>query len=181
MNLAAYEINQRNILINANNPAEPDQLVQRGADRSRGFEAEFIGFIRPEWHFYSGYSYIDAKIVTDADSRLEGQRKENTSKNSVNVWTRYNFTKIKAFREFGVGAGYLFQSSKIPWFTRNFTLPSYSTVDAALYYAPSKTNIQLALNVNNVLNKDYFIGAQNYLRLFPGAPRNYLLTATYKF
>ncbi|RTZ49350.1 TonB-dependent receptor [Chryseobacterium arthrosphaerae] len=41
LNLAVYEVNQRNIIINANNPSEPDELIQRGADRSRGFEAEF--------------------------------------------------------------------------------------------------------------------------------------------
>lgn len=42
INLAVYEINQRNILMNANDPTQPDLLVQRGADRSRGFEAEIV-------------------------------------------------------------------------------------------------------------------------------------------
>ena len=35
--------------------------------------------------------------------------------------------------------------------------------------------------VNNIFDTTYWIGAQNYLRLFPGAPRNFMLTATYKF
>jgi iron complex outermembrane receptor protein len=51
----------------------------------------------------------------------------------------------------------------------------------ALYYNPGKSNMQLALNINNVTNKTYWIGAQNYLRLFPGAPRNVMMSATYKF
>jgi iron complex outermembrane recepter protein len=54
-------------------------------------------------------------------------------------------------------------------------------MDMALYYNPGKKNMQLALNVNNIANKTYWIGAQNYLRLFPGAPRNAMLTMTYKF
>lgn len=54
-------------------------------------------------------------------------------------------------------------------------------MDIAFYYTPSKANMQLALNINNVLDKTYWIGAQNYLRLFPGAPRNFMLTATYRF
>lgn len=181
VSLSAYEINQKNILINANNPAEPDELVQRGADRSRGFEAEFTGYILPQWHVYGGYSYIDAVIRNDADPNLIGKRKENTSKNGVNLWTRYNFTKIPALKDFGAGLGMLYQSSKIPWFTRSFELPAYTTLDAALYYAPTDTRLQLALNVNNLTGTTYWLGAQNYLRLFPGAPRNYLITATYIF
>lgn len=181
VNLALYEINQRNILINANNPAEPDELIQRGADRSRGFEAEFTGYIVPQWHIYGGYSYIDAKVLNDSNADLNGKRKENTSKNSVNIWTRYNFSNIKALKNFGVGLGMLYQSSKVPWFTRSFELPSYATVDVALYYSPFRSKVQFSINVNNITNTSYWIGAQNYLRLFPGAPRNYLITATYKF
>ena len=181
LNVAFYEINQRNILINANNPAEPDELIQRGADRSRGFEAEFTGYILPQWHVYGGYSYIDAKIMNDANAALNGLRKENTSKNSVNIWTRYNFSNSILLKNVGIGLGMLYQSSKIPWFTRSFELPAYATVDAALYYSAFRSKVNFALNVNNISNKTYWIGAQNYLRLFPGAPRNYLLTATYKF
>ncbi|WP_418124417.1 TonB-dependent siderophore receptor [Chryseobacterium sp. PTM-20240506] len=176
-----YEINQKNILMNANNPAEPDQLIQRGADRSRGFEAEFTGHILPQWHIYAGYSYIDARVLDDSNPALIGLAKENTSKNSVNIWTRYNFTNIQLLKDFGMGAGMLYQSKKIPWFTRSFELPAYATVDVAIYYSVPQTKLQLALNVNNMTNTRYWIGAQNYLRLFPGAPRNYLFTATYKF
>lgn len=176
-----YEINQKNILMNANNPAEPDQLIQRGADRSRGFEAEFTGHILPQWHIYAGYSYIDAKVLDDSNPALIGLAKENTSKNSVNIWTRYNFTNIQLLKDFGIGAGMLYQSKKIPWFTRSFELPAYTTLDAAIYYSVPQTKLQLALNVNNITNITYWVGAQNYLRLFPGAPRNYLFTATYKF
>lgn len=181
VNIAFYEINQKNILINANNPAEPDELVQRGADRSRGFEAEFTGYIVPQWHIYGGYSFIDARVLNDSDATLTGKRKENTSRNSVNFWTRYNFSNVTALKDFGVGFGMLYQSSKIPWFTRSFELPSYATFDAALYYSLFKEKVQFSLNVNNLTNKTYWIGAQNYLRLFPGAPRNYLIAATYKF
>ena len=80
------------------------------ADRSRGFEAEFTGYIVPQWHIYGGYSYIDAKVLNDFNADLNGKRKENTSKNSVNIWTRYNFSNIKALKNFGVGLRMLYQS-----------------------------------------------------------------------
>ena len=179
--LSAYEINQENILINANLPAYPDSLVQRGADRSRGIEVELAGYVLPNLQVNVSYSYIDAVIIEDANEELNGMRKENTPANSATLWTRYNFPGNTALRDLGVGLGVQYSGSKVPWFTRTFEVPAYTIMDMAIYYTPSKANIQLALNVNNVFDKTYWIGAQNYLRLFPGAPRNFMLTATYKF
>lgn len=180
-NAAVYEINQRNILMNANDPIQPDLLVTRGSERSRGFECDLAGYITKDWQINASYSYIDAIITNDANAALIGARKQNTPKNSANLWTRYNFNSDSALKDLGVGFGMQYQSSKIPWFTRAFTIPDFTTFDAALYYKPSKSNMQIAINAGNLFNKTYWLGAQNYLRLFPGAPRNATLTVTYKF
>lgn len=181
INAAVYEINQRNSLMNANVAAFPDSLVARGADRSRGFEMDIAGFIMPNWQINASYSYIHATIQQDSKTALIGARKENTPVHAGNLWTRYNFTQTKALKDIGVGLGWQYSGNKVPWFTRDFLVPAYTLFDMALYYRPEKSNLQLALNVNNVLNKTYWLGAQNYLRLFPGTPRNLMLTASYKF
>ncbi|MDR7130283.1 iron complex outermembrane receptor protein [Algoriphagus sp. 4150] len=178
--VALYEINQKNILMNANLPEFPDSLVQRGADRSRGLEVELNGYISSNWQVNATYSYINAEIVRDADNTLNGKRKENTPINSANLWTRYDFAG-GLLDDIGVGLGVQYSGDKIPWFTRDFTVPEYTLVDMAIYYAPEKSDFQLTLKVNNLLDKTYWVGAQNYLRLFPGAPRNMMLTATYQF
>lgn len=180
-NAAVYEINQRNILMNANDPVNPELLVTRGGERSRGFECDLAGYITHDWQINASYSYIDAKITNDSNASLIGARKQNTPKNSANLWTRYNFASDSVLEDFGIGFGMQYQSSKVPWFTRDFTLPDFTVFDAALYYKPNKSNMQIALNAGNLLNKTYWLGAQNYLRLFPGAPRNFNLTVTYKF
>ncbi len=177
---ALYEINQKNILMNANDPSNPDLLVQRGADRSRGFEMDLAGYILPHWQINASYSFIDAVIMMDKDASLIGQRKENTPKHSGNIWTRYNFTS-NSLNDLGIGLGINAQGSRVPWFSRAFEVPGFTTVDAAIYYTPNKSNVQISLNINNLLDETYWIGAQNYTRLFPGAPRNFMLTATYKF
>lgn len=180
-NAAVYEINQRNILMNANDPVQPDLLVTRGSERSRGFECDLAGYITSNWQINASYSYIDAIITNDANVALIGARKQNTPKNSANLWTRYNFNADSALKDLGVGFGMQYQSSKIPWFTRAFTIPDFTTFDAALYYKPNKSNMQIAINAGNLFNRTYWLGAQNYLRLFPGAPRNVSVTLTYKF
>lgn len=180
-NAAVYEINQRNILMNANDPVNPDLLVTRGAERSRGFECDLAGYITPDWQINASYSYIDAKITNDRNESLIGARKQNTPKNSANLWTRYNFKDDSVLKDLGIGFGMQYQSSKIPWFTRDFTIPDFTVFDAALYYKPNKSSLQIAVNAGNIFNKTYWLGAQNYLRLFPGMPRNATLTVTYKF
>ena len=179
--MAVYEINQKNILMNANLPEYPDSLVQRGADRSRGFELDLSGYILPNWQLMASYSYIDATIESDADASLIGERKENTPKHSANFWTRYNFTENSSLRNLGVGLGVLYSGEKIPWYSREFTVPGYTILDMAIYYQPAKTDLQMMLKVNNLFDKVYWQGAQTYLRLFPGAPRNLMLTTTYNF
>jgi iron complex outermembrane receptor protein len=178
---AVYEINQKNILMNANIPDYPDSLITRGADRSRGFEIEIAGFVLPNWQINAAYSYIDAQVLEDSKVELKGTRKENTPFNSANIWTRYNFTEASVLKDIGIGLGLQYSGDKVPWFTRAFKVPAYTLFDMAFYYSPGKSNMQLALNVNNVMDETYWLGAQNYLRLFPGAPRNLTVTGTYKF
>ena len=178
---AVYEINQKNLLQSADIPAFPDSLITRGGERSRGFEIDVAGFILPNWQINASYSYIDSRITEDRDPTLINARKQNTPYNSANLWTRYNFAKNTKLKDLGLGLGLQHSGNKVPWFTRAFKVPGYTTMDMALYYTPTKSNMQLALNVNNVFNTTYWMGAQSYLRLFPGAPRNVMLTATYKF
>ncbi len=181
VNAAVYQINQQNILISANDPNEPDLLTQRGSDRSRGFELDVTGYINQNWQIYASYAFIDAEITNDADESLIGQRKENTPQHSGNIWTRYNFNRTSKLNGLGLGFGTTIQGSRVPWFTRDFEVPAFTTFDLALYYSPTRSNIQIALNVNNISDEIYWIGAQNYTRLFPGTPRNYVASVTYNF
>ncbi|HEY1199473.1 MAG TPA: TonB-dependent receptor, partial [Niastella sp.] len=77
VNAAVYEINQKNLLLNANLPSFPDSLTTRGAERSRGFEIDVAGYLLPNWQVNASYSYIDAVIVEDNDEALKGARKQN--------------------------------------------------------------------------------------------------------
>lgn len=181
INVSLFEINQRNLLLNANDPVDVNLLVERGAQRSRGLEIEASGFILPNWQFNAGYNYTDAIVKQDNDITLIGQRVQNTPKHSGSIWTRYDLKDNKFFNGIGIGAGVQYSGDKLPLYIRNFTLPAYTIVDAAIYYAPAKTKVQLAMNVNNVFNRTYWVGAQNYLRLFPGTPRNVMFNVTYRF
>jgi len=179
VNISVFEINQKNLLMNANDPLDVNRLIERGAQRSRGIEFEASGFIRSNWQFNAGYSYVDAIIKDDFNPDLIGQRVQNTPKHSASLWTRYNFETHK-LKGIGFGAGLQYSGTKLPLYIRDFVLPAYTLLDAALYYSPAGSKMQLAVNMNNILNKTYWVGAQNYLRLFPGTPRNVMFNVTYR-
>jgi iron complex outermembrane receptor protein len=179
VNVSMFEINQKNLLMNANDPLDVNRLVERGAQQSKGLEVEASGFLKPNWQFNAGYSYIDATITDDFNASLIGERVQNTPRHSASLWTRYNF-EANQFQGIGIGAGIQYSGDKLPLYIRDFIIPAYTVVDAALYYSPAAAKVQLSMNVNNVLNKTYWVGAQNYLRLFPGTPRNIMFNVTYK-
>lgn len=59
--------------------------------------------------------------------------------------------------------------------TNNLYYPSYYIVDAGVYYTLKKS-ITLAVNVNNLFNKDYFTNMT-----VPGKPCNFMATVSYNF
>ena len=179
INVAAFEINQKNLLMNANDPLDVNRLIERGVQRSRGIEVEAAGMLRQNWQFNAGYSYVDAVVTEDFNLAVVGQRVQNTPKHSASLWTRYNFETVK-LKGFGIGAGVQYSGDKLPLYIRDFVLPSFTVVDAAIYFSPDAAKIQLAMNVNNVFDKTHWVGAQNYLRLFPGTPRNVMFNVTYR-
>lgn len=181
VNLSLYEINQKNLLMNANDPVDANLLIERGAQRSRGVEVEAAGFVLPNWQFNFSYSFTDAVVTQDNDKSVIGKRVQNTPKQSASIWTRYDLKNSKTFNGIGLGVGVQHSGDKLPLYIRDFKVPAYTLLDAALYYSPAKTRMQLSMNVNNILNKTYWVGAQNYLRLFPGTPRNVMFNVTYKF
>ncbi len=171
--IAYFNIHQKNVL--TDDPNDSNELKKQGANqRSQGVELEVTGRILPNWQINAGYSFIDANLKENG----EKYRKENTPKHSFNFWTRYDVTQ-GVLQNFGIGIGGNYVGEKIAWIDRSLTVPSYMVVDAAVYYKLKK--VQLAVNVGNVFNKTYWLGAFDYTRLFPGTPRNVMFNIKYSF
>ena len=182
-NLAVFDITQKNILIG--DTYDIDNLTTRGEQRSRGFEMDISGYVLPNFQLTASYGFTDAEIVKDAIEEFIGKRIGGAPKHNANFWGRYDFMN-EALRGIGVGFGAQYIDERYTWYNPTYAtdrvlLPEYAVFDAALYYKPADSDIQLTLKVNNVFDKTYWLGGLNPSRLGPGAPRNLLLTATYKF
>ncbi|WP_271765755.1 TonB-dependent receptor [Aquimarina algiphila] len=178
VNAAVYQITQKNLL--QQDPNDESILTERGEQRSRGFEWDLTGYVLPNFQVSASYAFIDAEIIEDDDPALIGERIGGAPEHSANFWGRYDFTH-GALKNIGVGFGTEYRGDRLSWYGDRIELPSYTIFDAAVYYRPSGIDMQIALKLNNLLDETYWNGALNATRLFPGAPRNVLLTTTYKF
>lgn len=183
-NFAIFEVTQKNILLG--DTFDLDNLTTRGEQRSRGFEADISGYVLPNLQLTASYGYTDAIIEEDAIEEFVGERIGGAPEHNANFWGRYDFSSYSLLKGIGIGFGAQYVDERYTWYnptylTSRVLLPDYTVFDAAVYYKPNNTNIQLTLKVNNLFNDTYWLGGLSPSRLGPAAPRNYLLNATYTF
>ena len=181
-NLSVYNITQTNTLYSANAAENLDSMQQIGKEQAKGVEFDVTGNILPNWNLIVAYSYNDAKI-TDAGSKATDQvlvnvQKPNAPKNQGSVWTKYTFVN-QSLKGLGIGIGGNFVTERNLSLSNTQTLPGYVVFNAAIYYKIDK--FQFQVNLNNLAGKTYWVGGYDYLRLFPGAPRNFMSTISYTF
>ena len=182
-NLAIFDIIQKNILLG--DTYDLDNLTTRGEQRSTGFEMDISGYVAPNFQLVASYGFNNAEIVEDAISEFIGERIGGAPQHNANFWGRYDFTDI-TLKGIGIGFGAQFVGERFTWYNPTYStarvlLPSYTVFDAAVYYRPNNSNMQLTLKINNLADETYWLGGLNPSRLGPGAPRNFILTANYQF
>ncbi len=175
---SVYRIELRNVLYNAGVSGQPDLLRQIGKEEAKGFEAEATGQINPNLCLIVSYAFNEAAISESTKLEEIGRQKPNAPKHQGSFWTKYVISKGQ-LKGLGFGLGGNFVTQRNVSLSATQTLPGYELLNAALYYRVDKFQVQF--NLNNVLNETYWVGGYDYLRLFPGAPRNWLATVAYTF
>ena len=169
--LALFQLDRSNAT--TPDPLNPLQSINVGNTRTKGIEFAFTGRVTPNWQVSGGYAYQDAALRGNDSVRL-GQ----VPKHQASLWNRYDINDA-----FGVGLGVVHQSSQFAAIRTSATttrLPSFTRVDAALYYDISEA-VQLQLNVENLFDTKYFSDAHNNNNISTGAPVNGRFTVRAKF
>ena len=181
--LAIFKITQENSLEQSPKAGKADWRVPVD-EESNGFELDIAGQILPNFSVVANYAYTDARIVKlkeeGAIKDLNVQR-PSTPRHAANLWTKYIFEN-GSLKGLGAGIGVSYASERLGQVGRRATAasyPDYTLLNAVLYYKVK--DVQLQLNVNNVLNRTYWISGYDNLRNFPGAPRNINASVTYRF
>ena len=177
-NLAVYDITQKNELVD--DPNNTDRLIQIGETSSKGFELDVMGRFNKNFSLTANYAYNEARFEsTPADSDFkEGDIRQNAPKHQGGVFAKYAFSE-GVFSGISFNLGTNFVSERNSTDGPELTFPSYTIADFGVSYQVDK--FVLRATVNNLFDKTHWVGGYNYVRMFPGVPRNYLLSVGYTF
>ncbi|WP_103863511.1 TonB-dependent receptor [Aquimarina sp. I32.4] len=175
--ISAYYMLKNNIV----ERTSVDNYQQIGSADSRGIEFDIESEPVAGLYFKLGYAFVDAKI-RDYDEALQtvpaGNKLPFAPENSTNFWGNYEFQK-GIIQGLGIGVGMNYVDKNYTDSSNTYELPSYTTIDGALYYQAKK--VRIGLNINNIADELYFTDAIYSNQFFPGQGRNYKVSLSYKF
>ncbi len=172
--VAAFWITKQNV--STPDPVTPMFRIQTGEQKSQGLELDLTGALLPGWNVIASGAYLDATVSRD-NTFAVGSLLPGTPRLSGSVWSKYTFLSGPA-KGFGFGAG-VYSASKRKAGLPNPTwwLPSYTRLDAALYYARERWSLQL--NAKNLTDERIY--NLTGTTIMPQAPRSFLLSASFRF
>lgn len=176
-NISFYQIKQNNILQNAGSEGNPELLDAIGQQTSKGIELDINGSILTNLSVSANFAISRAETTKDEDESKIGLLNPNAPKAQGSLWAKYTFLNPE-LKGLGVGAGVNY-TGKRNTLNVALELPEYTVFTAALYYNIDK--FKISGNLNNVFNKTHWVGGYDYNRLYPGAPRNFLIGIGYTF
>ncbi|ANJ56700.1 TonB-dependent siderophore receptor [Pseudomonas silesiensis] len=147
-----------------------------GKVRSQGIEAEISGEVLSGLQLFAGYTYNTTKYLEDPvdEGRVFSQW---TPKHMLRVWSDYQFSGD--WSRVSTGLGFTTQSHTLGY-ERTYEIPGYTVWNARLGYQLTP-EIDLALNANNLFDKNYYTAGYNQLNgnNYFGDPRNVMFSVKY--
>ena len=171
---ALFQLDRSNVVVP--DPSNPAQSILVDGQRTRGFEVSAQGRITPEWSVIASWAHLDAEITQSQSATVvAGNRLANTPEDTLALWNRYQVTDRLA------GAvGVIWQDERFASNDNLVTLPSFTRVDAALFYDVTD-RVSVQLNVENLLDEEYFPDAHSNSNLSPGAGRLFRAGLTFRY
>lgn len=179
--VALFDVAQRNMA--TTDPVNPGFIVQSAETSVRGVELEGKLELSPQLSVLASYTYTDAEYTRSNDGN-QGKQVSLTPRRQAAAWVDYAFTD--ALAGLSAGAGVRYVGSRFGNSSNTIELSSYTLVDAALRYDLRRMggqwrNASVALNVNNLFDKDYVGVCLSNTRCYFGAPRTVMATLTYRW
>ena len=156
-------------------PDDPAQLILIEGSQTKGFEIQLVGNLTNYWTINTGYSYLDGEVQRADGSGNNGNKTRQTPENMFSIWNDFAINE-----RLRIALGATYQDSFFVREDNSVEVPGYFRVDAAAYYDLSE-KLRLQLNVENLLDEEYFPDAHSNDNISTGKPLNARLSAIYKF
>jgi len=170
LTIAAYRLDRTNT--RATDPAT-NLTVLTGAQRSRGIELTLDGRLSRRLSLNAAAALQEAEITRTTTAAPAGRKVPLVPRFQASLWSRYDFSD-----RLGAALGVTHQSNSYASVSNSVIVPAFTRVDAAGFVTLSKA-IQLQLNLENLLDRDYIGLAFNDNNLTPANPRT--VRATLRF
>lgn len=169
--VSVFRLDRNNV--KTTDPANPTRLLSVGLQRTDGFEVSVTGRVLKNLDVVGGYALLGARTLrsntVSSGVLLQGKRASMVPRNSFNLWSTYSFDN-----GFGFGGGVIYNDVRYAEANNLVLLPSFTRVDATVFYRKSRYDI--ALNLRNVGNIRYYESAHSNNQIMPGSPINGTLT-----
>ena len=182
-NVAVFDVDQSNIAT-----VDPDNAFQNtaiGAAGSQGVEVDLSGNLTDTLSLWLSYAYVDAEIENDFTSAVSFTFQPAGS-DLLNIPEHQLALQIVqqtqlAGRGLDLIGGLTYVDDRSGEFGNpDFRLPSYVTVRAGANYQLSDS-FALRAEVNNLFDREHFTNSFADVWVQPGTPRNFRLSADYRF
>jgi catecholate siderophore receptor len=167
---AAYRLDRTNST--ARDPNDVTRVVQTGATRTTGYELGVTGSITDWWQVAGGWAAQRALIASATTASPAGATVPLVPHTTISLWNSWRPVTL-----LGVGLGVVHQGDMYASLDNAVVLPAFTRVDAALF-ATLTSHLRLQLNVENLLDREYYPTAHNNNNILPGAPRTLRLSVT---
>jgi catecholate siderophore receptor len=156
-------------------PNDPTRIVQTGSQRTNGFEFGLSGSITHAWRIAGGYAYQDAFVTSATTAAPVGAQVAQVPRHNFSLWNNYQILP-----RLGAGLGIIHRSDMFATIDNTVVLPSYTRADMAVFYSITE-RLRLQVNVENLLDKRYFVNADSNTNISPGYPRAVRAALTVRF
>lgn len=176
---AVYQLTKSNNL--TADPSNPLAQVPAGEIRARGIELEAKAAVNANINVTASYTYTDAEYTKD--TTLKGKRPEQVPQNMASLWGDYTFNN-GPLSGLTVGTGGRYVGSTYGSPDNSFKVASATVMDAVVKYDLARFSMpgsSIAVNVNNLLDRDYVASCFQTYGCFWGAERQVVATATFRF
>lgn len=154
------------------------------AERSQGFEVDLSGRITNALSIIANYSYNDAEVIENANDPAQiGRVLGNTPAHLSRLWLAYD-APFESLKGLGGGVGVRSQSKQFTQFD-DLELPGYGVLDLGVWYRLSlgsdTRRLRFAVNIENILDKEFYQRASGRSIVHAGGPRSAIGTIGFEF
>jgi catecholate siderophore receptor len=171
--VAAYRLDRTNT--RATDPNDPTRIVQTGSQRTTGVEVGLAGRVSSIWQIAGGYSYQDATVTSATTAARAGAQVGQVPHHTLSLWNN-----VQVLPRLGAAVGVLFRTDMFATVDDTVTLPGFTRVDVAAFYALTK-GLRVQANLENAFDTTYWINADSNTNLSPGSGRALRVAVTAGF